>query len=330
MAVALCLIMMFITSTAHALSLVFVHIGTSLPAHLFVTISQARLFNKNCPIYLIANEKAILQNAHQLENDNVIGVACESLAPSQAHVRFHQIPDHNRGFHNLWIYTSERFFYLEEFVSQYNLTDVFHLENDILVYVDLEELLPLFQKHYNGMIGATFTNINRACAGIMYISHLLPLQAFVQCFTERVDDYHSDMHMLSQFDQQYHKVWVDSLPILMPEYVIKHPFDTAFADKIAFFSNHIDEFQSIFDGSALGIYTAGWDSRFHPAWAAQSGQVEVHSIFNSSHFTYEWETDSEERRIPFLIYEGKKWRINNLHLTNKSRIAEFHSLYQMH
>jgi hypothetical protein len=328
MAVILCLILIFITSLAHALSIVFVHIGQMLPPHLFVTISQARLFNKNCSIYLIAEEKAILHAARELENDQVIGVACESLQPSEAHVRFRHIPGHNRGYYNLWIYTSERFFYLEEFINQYNLTDVFHLENDILVYRNLEELLPVFQKYYNGMIGATFTNVNRACAGIMYISHSLPLQAFVQCFSEPVNDYHTDMHILSQFGHQHHKVWVDSLPILMPEYVIEHPLNPKLGGEIAFFSNHIDQFGSIFDGSALGIYTAGWDSRYHPHWAAQPGQVEVHSIFNSSHFIYGWELDGEGRRIPFLMYEGKKWPINNLHLTNKSRIAEFHSLYR--
>jgi hypothetical protein len=323
----LCVLFIVFLNVANAYSIAFVHIGKFLPSHLPVTISQARLFNPDCAIYLIASEEALFYGANQVEKDRVVLIPYESLATSEAHKQFHAM-SHDQGYGNLWIYSSERFFYLEEFISQHHLTDVFHLENDIMLYRNLEELLPIFQKHYKGMIGATFTHVDWCCAGIMYISNPAPMQVLVQQFSERCHDTQTDMHTLSRFGHRFRKLWIDAMPIVMPEYLSEYPLDAKNAEKSDFFTNHIDEFQSIFDGMAIGIYLGGWDSRFHPDWASRPGNIDGRTVFKSSHFTFEWEVDSLGRRLPFLIYQGKKWPINNLHLTNKGLLPTFHSLYR--
>ncbi|MHA4899833.1 hypothetical protein, partial [Enterococcus faecium] len=45
----------------------------------------------------------------------------------------------------LWLYATERFFLLLDFMRAKGLSNVFHLENDSMLYANLGELLPLFE-----------------------------------------------------------------------------------------------------------------------------------------------------------------------------------------
>lgn len=135
-------------------SIVFVHIGPKLPAHLSTSVAQARLFNETCSIFLVVNSEAINYADPSLYENQVTFVSCESLKPSKSHQRFRSNSNQDKSFDGLWIYSSERFFYLEELIAEYNLCDVFHLESDVMLYADLEGFLPTFTKRYKGMIGA--------------------------------------------------------------------------------------------------------------------------------------------------------------------------------
>ena len=147
-------------------SIVFVHIGPTLPAHLKTSLSQARLFNESCPIYLIANQEALIPKSDELDREGITGIPCETLRKTPVHSAFCNSIKFPPGFAR---YTSERFLYLYDFMEQYRRKNVFHLENDNMLYVDLEELLPIFQANYPG-IAATFDNDERCIAGFMYIA----------------------------------------------------------------------------------------------------------------------------------------------------------------
>ena len=43
-----------------------------------------------------------------------------------------------------WFYTSERFLYIDDFMQQYDMKHVFHLENDNLLYVNLQEIKKIY------------------------------------------------------------------------------------------------------------------------------------------------------------------------------------------
>lgn len=322
------IIFLLITSALQAHSIVFIHIGPELPTHLSVAVDQARLFNERCPIFLIANEIAIRNTAPELLINNVSFITCESLASSTAHTKFRNHPGHDMGLSGFWRYTSERFFYLEELIRQYNLTDVFHLESDIMLYTNLDDLLPVFKKHYNEMIGATFENDSRCVPGFLYIPNLTPIEALIDFFPHYANMNQSDMETLALFKDQYHKKFIDHLPIVVSEYALLHPLKAQVKDQASkepqCYSNHIDDFEAIFDGAAWGIYLAGWDSRFH--LATGPGIISKYNVFDPSFFKIEWSVDSRGRKKPLAVYQGKKIPILNLHITNKSMIKHFHSL----
>ena len=102
-------------------AIVFVHIGDNLPHHLDTTCSQARLFNEETPIYIVANEVAIERASKNLKKSNPIFVSCESLPISPPHKRFQNNNKHEMDANGLFKYSLERFFYLEEFIREYNM-----------------------------------------------------------------------------------------------------------------------------------------------------------------------------------------------------------------
>ena len=117
----------FFSSTgieAHAI--VFVHIGKTLPPYIYDACSQARIFNKSCVIYLLANKEALHSGRQSiLEHYHIVPVQLESLPRTNEHDNFLKktvLPYNFRdGF---WVYTSERFLYLYDFAQLYNIEDI--------------------------------------------------------------------------------------------------------------------------------------------------------------------------------------------------------------
>lgn len=311
-------------SNLSAHSIVFIHIGPKLPAHISTSIEQARLFNEECPIYLIASKKALKQ-ADFLKRNQVTFVSCESLKTSVLHTEFRKNPEQDWSFDGIWVYSSERFFYLEELIRQHNLCDVFHLESDVMLYADLNDLLPVFKKKYQGMLGAIFEHDHRCVPSFLYVSDLDPIERLIQFYPKTVHMLQSDMEVLADFKNKYHKEFVDHLPIVFPEYANEHLLEVDGIPSIQpqCYSNHIDEFGVVFDGAAWGIYKAGWDARWHPDIG---GTISEFCVFNASFFGFEWKVDHKGRRTPLISYRDRQMPIVNLHITNKSKIQLFHSL----
>ena len=99
---------------ANDYSLVFVHIGRNLPQHLEIAINQAKLFNPEASIYLVANKSA-LENFY---TEDIVTVSCESLKISSQHKLFNKTSKHNTSFREgFWRYATERFFYIDELIK---------------------------------------------------------------------------------------------------------------------------------------------------------------------------------------------------------------------
>lgn len=303
--------------------IVYVHIGPSLPTFLKVAIDQALLFN-NCPVYLILNQEA-LENTPKDFLKNVTPITCESLTKSKAHLSYIQKEQRN-GF---WKSTTERFFYLDDFLKQYNLKNVFHMENDVLLYADLSKILSIFEKSYPSMIGATFDSIQRCIAGFVYIAESRPLEELCNfiAYKAHLDGSYncSDMHLINDFKKIYNKIYIDSLPIVPPAYYLDRELKSLLGETTltpAFYSNNFETFNSLFDAAAIGQYLGG----ISPAHGAHKpGFINETCLFNPSYFSYVWEKDKKGRLIPFMIYKNIKYPISTLHIHSKN-LMSFYSL----
>lgn len=293
-------------------SIVFIHLGPSLPNYFEVAVDQVLLFNK-CPIYLILNKQA-LGSAPKSLLKKITPVISESLLPSKAHLSFMQIVATN-GF---WRFTTERFFYLEEFLRQYNLKNVFHLENDVMLYIDLGKILSIFEKNYPYTIGATFDHDLRCIAGFLYIPEVKPLSELCDFIAYRAFNNNffscNDMTLLAGFNKNFHKTYIDNLPIIPPSYTKDHELKNFRGEKAAtpfVYWNNLEKFNLIFDAAAIGQYLGGF--------------LNETCLFNASSLTYIWEKDREGRLVPFMLCGGLKYPIANLHIHCKN-LEAFYSL----
>jgi hypothetical protein len=107
--------------------------------YILVNIKQlVRLGHKS--IYVLTNA-AFFRRFSEF-SENITLVAIEDLVDSYNYNQNTQLDNQFRG--GFWALTSARFFYLYEFMRSRNLENVVHLENDVLIYrnVDmLDELL---------------------------------------------------------------------------------------------------------------------------------------------------------------------------------------------
>lgn len=302
-------------------SIAFVHIGRQLPNYLYIAIEQARLFNPAADIYLVANKVAITEeNSKALENISAKVVFCENLRKSVSHKKFLQSSILDTSFREgFWRNATERFYYLEELIVQHDLKNVFHLENDNMLYVDLSSLISTFS-HYKG-IAAVFDNDDRCIPSFLYVAQSTALTKLVEFCAQKAKSGHNDMEIIALFKKVNKEEVIDCLPIVVPAYKNKFGLRSPSGKVVAYdamYYKYIDEFDSIFDAAAIGQYLGGLD----PIHGEKTvGFINESCIFNPSFFSYEWITDNQNRKVPFAVFEGKKFRINNLHIHSKRLIS---------
>ena len=301
-------------------SLVFVHLGPAIPAYTRDTLRQARLFNA-CPIYLVAGRDALA--GFPLEPAwNVEPVACESLPRTEAHGEFERRSTLDRSFRDgFWTYTTERFFVLQSLMEKRALRHVFHLENDVTLYVDLETLLPVFKAHYPQLAG-TFDNDQRCIPGFLYLraaESLAPLTRFIaSAFQNPAAPGINDMALLAAYRQIHGPAQLGALPIVPRDY--PHPLVSQRGHQTAqpeAYSQHIEAFDSLFDAAALGQYLGGVDPR-NSGGADTVGFVNESCLFSPAAYTFEVIQDEAGRSIPHLKTATRAYRINNLHIHSKN------------
>ena len=132
--------------------LVLVHIGDTIPTYIEHCVNQAIVFG-NTHIYLIISKNTGgLSPSVESAFPKVNIIYYEDLPLSPSHLFFKRIQFLPPGF---WTYTTERLFYLESFMKSKNIENVFHIENDVLLYYNLEKLIPIF----NNLIDDSVKNI---------------------------------------------------------------------------------------------------------------------------------------------------------------------------
>lgn len=287
----------------------FVHIGDQLPPYIETALSQARLFNPECKIYLIANKNAVTAYKESFEKLNIKTVHCEDLKPSKYHKKFLSGTPYKCA---LGRYSSERFFLLDELMSKYKLKNVFHLESDVLIYFDIKDQFNVFKARYKG-IAATFDNEERCIPGFLYFAKRKALHQMVKFFADHAHEGHLDMQMIGFFKKTTTPKVIDNLPII-PEAYTKTNTLMSLSKKVAtnpsvFYKNY-SLFRSIFDAAAIGQYLGGCDKMHNVG----PGFINEDCVFNPSILKYTWEKDTEGRTVPYACFGNQKCRINNLHI----------------
>lgn len=300
-------------------NIVYVHMGKELPTYSIDSVKQARLFNPECNIYFLVEDSLTTYLKSQLNADNIFVISIETLNQSPEHSFFKKKFPQKQQF---WIYTTERFFVLQELIKQKKLKKVFHLENDVMLYCNLEEMLPIYEKFYSGKMGLTLDFDDRCIPGFVYIDELKPLDQLINfIYSKKYSKNENDMKLLASF-QKHHSDYVLTLPIITSNYSNKFVLKNEKNKRVR--KNNIyyqcfDEFKSIFDAAALGQYLGGTHVEKKP------GFINETCCFNPSLLKFSWEKDDQGRWVPYMILDGEKTKINNLHIHSK-QLFKFYSL----
>lgn len=298
---------------------ILIHIGSDLPDYINDCLYQIRLFNSpdSSIIWMVAQENELKKIA---ECSNLKKIPLESIQPSAEHLYFNKYYI-NDSLNNFWKYTIERFFYLEEIVGIYALQSVFHLENDNLLYINLEDLLPVFIENYKGM-AVTLDCDYRVIPGFMFIRDSYPLALLKQFINSMIQHNKNDMQIMADFlNSVQNDGVIKTLPILLPEY------DKPLRNLVGYTSfqrqryiNHFEKFHGIFDAAAIGQYLGGISPRNNPQGLSTVGFINETNIFQCSYLNFKWELNENGLKIPFVCYAGmNKWYpIFTIHIHSKN------------
>ena len=206
---------------------------------------------------------------------------------------FYQKTNLNKSFRNgFWTLTSLRFFYIYEFMKKYNITDVAHLENDVLIYYNFNTL------SFDNYIYIPFDSFQRNIASIMYIPSS---DVFKQCL-DHYDFTKNDMENFINIKNR--TVLIQNLPIFP---------NIPSSSEVNFVSTNYDMFNCIFDAAAMGQYLGGVDPRNDASNTV--GFVNETCVIKYNQYTFIWED-----KKPFIIINNQKYKIFNLHIHSKNLV----------
>jgi hypothetical protein len=207
--------------------------------YILTNISQLIKLNYKS-IYVITNKEFF--GHFSIFNENIVLVDSNGLEDTY---NFYNKCNLDKTFRNgFWTLTSLRFFKLYQLIKKYNLKDVFHIENDVLLYYNTESIIQNIDKK---SMYIPFDTYKRNIASIMYIP-------CVSVFKTILDNYNftkNDMENFAIIKQKTNLI--KNFPIF--------PIQYAKNDEEKFVSENFEKFNFIFDAAAIGQYIGGVDPR---------------------------------------------------------------------
>jgi hypothetical protein len=207
----------------------------------------------------------------------------------------------DRSFRNgFWHLTSLRFFYIYEFMKKYNVDNVIHLENDVPIYYNCNELNDYIDQNF---MYIPFDSYKRNIASIMYI----PNKEIFKIILDNYDFNKNDMDNFTNIKQK--TKLIKNFPIFIK--------NKNLSDEQNFVSENSDTFPFIFDAAAIGQYLGGVDPRNDPS--DTKGFINETCVIKYNKYKI-WFEEINKIKKPFIQIEDKKIPIFNLHIHSKNLI----------
>ena len=227
---------------------------------------------------------------HFFNNKNVNIVNIEDLLPNYTSY----ISTIKNTFRNgFWQLTSFRFVAINAYMNKNNIQNVFHIENDVLIYTDIKNI----KFHDTNKILLTMDSKNRCIPGIMFIPNHKILDKCLDMFNPKLND-------MDNFALCYYKLtqYIDTLPIFIEN-------NTNSVTNMI--SKNYKYYNSIFDAAAIGQYLGGIDPNNKSG--DTTGFVNETCVVNYSHYHFKWK-NKDGLKYPYIIIDDNEVPILNLHI----------------
>lgn len=316
-------------------NLIYIHIGENLPTYIYDSIYQSLLVSPDTKIYVILNDSNIENFRGTLSTFNLnlylktpinlnMHVECIPLSilkMPQDYVQFiENLPDNTKQFREaFWISTTARFFYIESLMELFKLRRVYHIENDIMIYENLNDIPVNINSMY--MVKDSYDRVIPSILFIPDCSHLNRLNNHMLKQLKQAKSLMNDMQLLGSYRASH---------------VSYFPFD--FTNDSSF----------IMDGAAIGQFLGGIDPRNLPEFQNRNehqqtflsidnptvGFINETCTFKPNSITiFKKDLHFDNITIPVQTYYGQKdqgnniqlKQINNLHIHSK-QLYQFSSL----
>jgi hypothetical protein len=288
------------------MQVVLIHIGDTIPDHFFDCAEQVRRFFPG-DIHVVLPDKFTTLNA--MSRIGLHPVPSESLTEDILYKEFKD----NCYLKGFWNVTAARLVLLEILMRKKGLKEVIHIENDVLIYENPDNMLNEFKKYAGNMILINPVGDHHASAAYCFIPHIEAIAkvngAMVHYFgkgkgwLEKImGPAVSEMKILCYMEK--YENFIKYLPIV--------PEGKAGCG--------ITMFKSVFDSATIGQHVDGtpWKPgvSFHDKnshWVAEDLEKGKYKVGFVEH---------KGLNVPFLTYGSKVYRINNLHIHSK-RLKRF-------
>lgn len=250
-------------------TLVYIHIGSNIPNYIYDSIYQSLLINgHSCKIYLLIEDSIVDECKSKIYNfnltkyyedqfyfENMIEIIPLSILNDELFEednfkkykniltdKFKNMTEFRDGF---WISTTARFFYIHTFMKIFNIKNVFHIENDVMIYKKMNFLYEYIKDQIKiediDRICMIQDAPNRVIPSLMFfpdVEQLYKLTEHITNTLEKSNVFINDMNLLGLFPNKY-LLSIDPLKTSKTENVI-------------------------FDGAAIGQYLGGVDTKNLP------------------------------------------------------------------
>lgn len=197
-----------------------------------------------------------------------------------------------------WQLTSKRFFYIYEFMKQYSIEDVIHIENDVLIYYNCDVLKPKFNEN---LVYIPFDTLERNICSIMYI----PNHNIFKMILDKYDFTKNDMYNFSIIMKKTNLI--NNFPICFNPSRCNNP-------DVNFVTRNFQKFKIIFDAAAIGQYLGGIDPKNDPNNTIGFVNETCIIKYNHPNFNIQWKKCENNIEKPFL----NNIPIFNLHIHSKN------------
>jgi hypothetical protein len=273
------------------MKIILVSVG-NFQEYILDNIKNLLLFN-NYDITIITNKDFFINFKEFFNNFNdfkITLVDCNKLSDNNFNINSQL----DKGFRNgFWHFCSLRLFYVYSYIKQYNLTNCIHLENDVLTYVNFDDIKSNFKEN---KVYTTFDCDTRVIPGIIYIPNYKSFEPIINNYNFNIND----MENLAKFNESV------ILPLPIFPIININKFNKLFVD-----------FNMIFDAAAIGQYLGGVDPRNKSG--DTRGFVNETCIIKYNTYKFEW-IKINNLFIPHLVIDNNKYRICNLHIHSKKLI----------
>jgi len=285
-----------------------------IPEYFYDNLHQVltiNIYSDQTTIYILTNEKnfeQLYKKIKQLNSKQACSIKLSSIDDFdeilENDINFIKLTNQFDSFNNsnfrngFWKYTLFRFIYINELILKLNLKNVFHIENDVLMYESFNTIYNLnYTDSTRHKLWIVQDSSNRVIPSLLYIPNFTILNEFIQFIYSTYNSsnqFINDMNLLGMFPSK-----------------LKH-----------FLPNNENNSNYIYDGACLGQYLAGIDLRNSELYKEIDyinptiGFVNETSEFKPNIAKFEFKMENNLLK-PKMILNNKTYNIVNLHIHSK-------------